>query len=42
VREDQGGVTGEGAEHVDRLAVGQVVEAAAQRLAIECDRAQRF
>ncbi|MEJ7715969.1 MAG: hypothetical protein WKF40_09850 [Thermoleophilaceae bacterium] len=42
VRQDQGGVAGEGAEHVDRLAVGQVVEAAAQRLAVERDRAQRL
>ncbi len=50
VRQDQGGVTGEGAEHMDCLAVGQVVEvrrtswfdAAAQRLAVEGDRAQRL
>ena len=42
VRQDQGGVAGEGAEDMDRLAVGQVVKAAAQRLAVERDRAQRF
>ena len=40
--QDQGGVAGEGAEHVDRLAVGQMVETAAQRLAVKRDRAQRF
>ena len=37
--QDQGGVGGEGAEHVDRLAVTQVVETAAQRLAVKRDRA---
>ena len=39
--QDQGGVAGKGAEHVDRLAVGQVVKAAAQRLAVkgDCTRA---
>ena len=45
--EDQGGVAGEGAEHVNCFAVGQVVkvrqtswfDAAAQRLAVERDRA---
>ncbi len=42
VRQDQGGVAGKGAEHVDRLAVGQVVETAAQRFAVKRDRAQRF
>ena len=50
MRQDQGGVAGKGAEHVDRLAVGQVVEvrrtswfdAAAQRFAIKRDRVQRF
>ncbi len=42
VRQDQGGVAGEGAEHMNRLAVGQMVKAAAQRLAIKRDRAQRF
>jgi len=39
--QDQGGVAGEGAEHMDCLAVGQVVETAAQRLAVKGDRAQR-
>ena len=38
--QDQGGVTGERAEHVNCFAVVQVVEAAAQRLAIERNRAQ--
>jgi len=42
VCQDQGGVAGKGAEHMDGLAVGQVVEAAAQRLAVKRDRAQRF
>lgn len=42
MRRDRGGVAGEGAEHVDRLAVGQVVKAAAQGLAAERDRAQRL
>ncbi len=50
VSQDQGSVTGKGAEHMNRLTIGQVVEvrrtsrfdAAAQRLAIERDRAQRF
>jgi len=42
VRQDQGGVARERAEHVDGLAVGQVIETAAQRLAVKRDRAQRF
>lgn len=42
VRQNQGGVAGESAEHVNRLAVGQVVKAAASRLVIERDRAQRL
>ena len=40
--QDQGSVAGKCAEHVDRFAVGQVVKAAAQRLAVERDRAQRL
>ncbi len=40
--QNQGGVACERAEYVDCLAVGQVVETAAQRLAIKRDRAQRF
>ena len=39
VRQDEGGVAGEGAEHMGRFPVVQVVEAAAQRLAIERDGA---
>ncbi len=47
---DQGGIAGKGAEHMNRLAIGQMIEvrrtawfdAAAQRLAIERDRAQRL
>jgi len=42
VRQDQGGVARERAEHVDCFAVGQVIKAAAQRLAIKRDRAQRL
>ena len=50
MREDQGGIAGKRAEHVDRFAVGQVVkarrtsrfDAAAQRLAVKGDRAQHF
>ena len=39
VGQDEGGVAGEGAEHMSRLLVVQVIEAAAQRLAIERDGA---
>src|SRR4051812_22013123 len=39
VGQDEGGVAGEGAEHMSRFPVVQVVEAAAQRLAIERDGA---
>ncbi len=38
--EDQSSVAGESAEHVNGLAVGQVVETAAQRLAIKSDGAR--
>jgi hypothetical protein len=41
VGQDQGGVTGEGAEHVNCFAVVQVVKATAQCLTIEGDRPQR-
>jgi hypothetical protein len=38
--ENEGGVAGEGAEHMRRLALVHTVEAAAQRLAVERDRAR--
>jgi hypothetical protein len=39
VGQDEGGVAGKRAEHRSRFPVVQVIEAAAQRLAIECDGA---
>src|SRR3954449_9794627 len=39
VGQDEGGVTGKGAEHMSCGPVVQVIEAAAQRLAIKCDGA---
>ena len=39
VCQDQRGLGGEGAEHVRGGAVVQVIEAAPQRLAVECDNA---
>src|SRR5215212_10482618 len=40
--QDEGSITGEGAEHVSRLAVVQVIEAATQRLAIKGDGRHRL
>ena len=37
--QDEGGVAGKRAEHMSRFLIVQVIEAAAQRLAIECDGA---
>src|SRR4029450_13125237 len=42
VRQAEGGITGEGAEHVSRCAIVQVIEAAAQCLAIESDGPHRL
>ncbi len=39
VGQDEGGVAGKRAEHRSRFLIVQVIEAAAQRLAIECDGA---
>src|SRR5215213_3600270 len=40
--QDEGSITGEGAEQVSRLAVVQVIDAAAQRLAVESDGPHRL